>query len=150
MGARKIQDETEVVRWFEQGVTYEEMVERYREKYNIETTPSMWGNFRRRRGLDRRITRDDELIPWGVKPEHRHDYPILMLRKEARRRAGLPISAEDQHAIDAWIRGMKESDVVLHYEPETEDGWFYVPPRPGIDTDLIRKPEKITGKRAAD
>jgi hypothetical protein len=150
MGARKIQDESEVIRWFEQGVTYEEMVERYREKYNIETTPSMWGNFRRRRGLDRRITRDDELIPWGVKVEHRHDYPILMLRKEARRRAGLPLSEEDEHAVDAWIAGMKEANTVLHYDPDTEDGWFYVRPRPGVDTDLIRVPDKATGKRAAD
>jgi hypothetical protein len=150
MGARKIQDETEIIRWFEQGVTYEEMVERYREKYNIETTPSMWGNFRRRRGLDRRIARDDELIPWAVKVEHRHDYPIIMLRKEARRRAGLGLSSDDVHAVDAWIRGMKESDTVLHYDGDTEQGWFYVPPRPGIDTDLIRKPEHITGKRAAD
>lgn len=150
MGASKIQDEQEVIRWFEDGVTYEEMVDRYREKYNIETTFSMWGNFRRRRGLQRRITRDDELIPWAVKAEHRHDYPILMLRKEARRRAGNPLSPEDDSAVDAWIRGMKDGDTVLHYEPDTDEGWFYVPPRPGIDTDLIRQPEKVTGKRAAD
>ena len=150
MGASKIQDEQEVIRWFEAGVTYEEMVRRYQEKYNIETTFSMWGNFRRRRGLKRRITRDDELIPWGVKAEHRHDYPILMLRKEARRRSGLPITVEEDLAVDAWIRGMKESGTVLHYEPETEAGWFYVEPRPGVDVDLIRQPDRATGKRAAD
>lgn len=150
MGASKIQDEQEVIRWFEEGVTYEEMVERYREKYNIETTFSMWGNFRRRRGLQRRITRDDELIPWAVKVEHRHDYPILTLRKEARRRAGLPISEEDEQQIDAWVRGMREGNTVLHYDPDTEQGWFYVTPRDGIDTDLIRKPDVATGKKAAD
>ncbi len=147
MGARKIQSESEVIRWFEEGVTYEEMVERYRQKYNIETTPSMWGNFRRRRGLERRITRDDELIPWAVKIEHRHDYPILMLRKEARRRAGYALSPEDDHAVDAWIAGMKEANAVLHYEPETKEGWFYVVPRANIDADLIRVPDEPTGRR---
>ena len=150
MGARKIQDRAELIRWFEAGVTYEEMVERYWTKYNLETTFSMFGNFRRREGLQRRITRDDELIPWAVKVEHRHDYPILMLRKEARRRSGLPVSDEDALAIDAWIRGMKESETVLHYEPDTDQGWFYVPPREGVDVDLIRKPDRTTGKRAAD
>ena len=150
MGASKIQDEAEVIRWFHEGVTYEEMVERYREKYDIETTFSMWGNFRRRRGLQRRITRDDELIPWAVNAEHRHDYPILMLRKEARRRAGLPTTPDDDLAVEAWKRGMAENDTVLHYEPETDQGWFYVQRRPGIDTDLIRKPEVATGKKAAD
>lgn len=150
MGASKIQDEAEVIRWFEDGVTYEEMVQRYRDKYNIETTFSMWGNFRRRRGLQRRITRDDELIPWAVNAEHRHDYPILMLRKEARRRSGAPTTEEEELAIDAWIRNMKASNTVLHYDPDTEEGWFYVPPRPGVDTDIIRKPDYVTGKRAAD
>lgn len=63
MGRRKIQDESEVIRWFEEGRTYQWMIEEYRRKYDIETVVSMWGNFRRRRGLDRRIVRDDDLIP---------------------------------------------------------------------------------------
>lgn len=147
MPAGKIQDEQEVIRWFEEGRTYAWMVEEYRRKYNIETVPSMWGNFRRRRGLDRRIARDDELIPWEVKREHRWDYPILMLRKEARRRSGLPMSEADLDALEAWKRGMDRDGTVVHYEPETEEGWFYVPRRPGVDVDLIRRPERKTTQR---
>lgn len=151
MGARKIQDEQEVIRWFEEGRTYEWMVDEYRRKYNIETVPSMWGNFRRRKGLARRINRDDELIPWAVKLEHRYDYPIMMLRQEARRRAGFDLTDEQLHALDAWKRGMERDRTVLHYDPDTERGWFYVPARPGVDTDLIREPErKTTLRRAAD
>ena len=85
MGKSKIQNEREVLRWFEEGRTCEWMVRTYRQKYNIETTISMWANFRRRRGLVRRLTWDDELILWKIKPQHNHGYPILMLRKEARR-----------------------------------------------------------------
>lgn len=50
MAGRKIQDEGEVIRWFEEGRTYAWMAEQYRKKYHIDTVPSMWGNFRRRRG----------------------------------------------------------------------------------------------------
>ena len=92
MPARKIVDEGEVIRWFHEGLTYEEMSRRYREKYGIETVPTLWSNFRRRRGLTRRIVRDDDLIPWAVREEHRWAYPLQMLRLEARRRAtGEPV-----------------------------------------------------------
>jgi hypothetical protein len=149
MPGSKIQNETEVKRWFEQGRTYAWMVEEYRRKYNIETTISMWGNFRRRHGLERRVAWDDQLIPWVVQLEHRYDYPILMLRKEARRRAGLPLPEGADHEVDAWLRGMEENGTVLHYDPETEQGWFYVPRRADVDKDIIREPDAKTGGTVA-
>ena len=149
MGASKIQNEQEVIRWFEEGRTYAWMTEQYRTKYNIETVPSLWGNFRRRRGLDRRITRDDALIPWHVERQHRWDYPIMMLRQEARRRAGAEMTSDQLERLDGWKRGMARDGSVLHYEPDTEQGWFYVERREGIDTDLIRAPERKTTQRIA-
>lgn len=151
MPASKIQDEGEVIRWIEEGRTYAWMTEEYQRKYNIQTSPSMWSNFRRRHGLDRRIARDDDLIPWEVKVEHRWRYPLAMLRHEARRRAGMAQAADIPEKLEAWKRNLAEEDVVVHYEPDTEDGFFYVPRRKGIDTDLIRVPEhKTTRRRAAD
>ena len=151
MGAQKIQNEQEVIRWFEEGKTYAEMSQIYRDKYNIETVPSLWGNFRRRRGLQRRITRNDDLIPWEVRKEHRWAWAITMLRQEARRRAGFELSPEQAEKVDGWLRGMERDGTVVHYEPDTEQGWFYVPRREGIDTDIIRVPEqKTTHRRAAD
>jgi hypothetical protein len=149
MPGSKIQNEQEVLKWFAEGRTYQWMVEKYREKYKIETTISMWGNFRRRHGLDRRMAWDDQLIPWPVKVEHRYSWPILMLRKEARRRAGLPLTADAEHEVDAWLAGMERDGTVLHYDPDTEQGWFYVPRRKGVDTDIIRHPEGATGRRKA-
>lgn len=58
-----IQDEAEVVRWFEEGRTYRWMTEEYERKYNLVVSPSLWGDFRRRKDLPRRIDRDDELRP---------------------------------------------------------------------------------------
>lgn len=144
MPATKIQDEREALRWFEEGRTYQWMSDTYLSKYRIEMNPSSWANFRRRRGLDARITRDDELIPWQVLPQHRHDWAIGMLRREARRRAGYELPEKSEHELDAWLSGLKEANAVVHYEPDTEQGWFYVPRRKGVDSDIIRKPQRKT------
>ncbi|MGM9381128.1 hypothetical protein [Streptomyces antibioticus] len=150
MGARKIQDEGEVIRWFEEGRTYQWMIDKYKEKYGIDTVPSMWGNFRRRRGLDRRIIRDDELIPWFVKEEHRWAYPLVMLRTEARQRAGNPVTPADQGRLKTWKEMLEEENAVVHYDPDTEEGFFYVPRQAG-DDDIIHRPEKkTTARRNAD
>lgn len=146
MGSRKIVDEGEVIRWFEEGRTYAWMQAEYRRKYDIDTVPSMWGNFRRRRGLDRRLERNDDLVPWAVEKRHRWSYPLMMLRAEARRRAGLPNTPAMQHKLDAWLAGRRRDNTVISYDPTTEKGFSYVPREPS-DTDLIREPERKTSKR---
>lgn len=156
MSNTKIQDEGEVRRWMEDGMTYAEMAEIYREKYNIDTSPSMWAMARRRLGVPMRIARDDKLIPWAVKAEHRWDYPIVMLRMVARRRQGFELTEQYEHDVDAWLKGLEEDNTVVHYDPETDQGWFYVPRREGVDLDLIREPERgaklrdSKGKRASE
>jgi hypothetical protein len=125
------------------------MIEQYLTKYNIQTTPSYWGMFRSREGIPRRIVRDDQLIPWHVLEQHRWTYPVMMLRKLARRRADAELSPDDQHALDVWLANLKKDDLVVHYDPETQEGFFYVSRRDGIDTDVIRKPERPTTKHPA-
>jgi hypothetical protein len=149
MPPRKIQDEQEVVRWFEEGKTYEWMQQTYREKYGIETTIPMWAAFRRRKGLDRRNLRADDLLPWKVKAEHRHLYPAIMLRFEARSRAGRELNDRDSRRLANWKQMLDEDKLVVHYDEETEDGFFYIP-REDSDTDLIRKPKLATGNQARD
>lgn len=151
MPASKIQDEQEVIRWIEEGKTYAWIVEEYLRKYNIETVPSMWSNFRARRGLERRIARNDDLIPWEVNREHRWAFPLAMLRVEARRRAGMPLRDVDAKRLASWKDSLADANAVVHYDPDTEEGWFLVPRRKGIDTDLIRQPDhKTTARKAVD
>ncbi|HLL67543.1 MAG TPA: hypothetical protein VK453_17795 [Micromonosporaceae bacterium] len=145
----KIVDEQEVVAWFAEGRTYRWMSEDYRRKYNIETSPSLWGTYRHLRGLHRPTTNDHGLVPWNVRERHRWAYPVIMLRAEARRRGGVDLSADDLAKLEAWLKRMKEDDTVLHYDPDTEEGWCYVPRRVGIDVDLIRVPD-TTDKGAVD
>ncbi|WP_263729944.1 hypothetical protein [Cellulomonas sp. SG140] len=147
----KIVDEGEVIRWFNEGRTYAWMSQEYERKYNIQTVPSMWGNFRRRKGLTRRIVRDDNLIPWHVLEKHRWSYDLAVLRMEARKRAGATLSPDDERRLELWHQRLAEGDLVLHYDPDTEEGFFYVPRRKGVDLDVIREPErKTTQRRAAD
>lgn len=150
MGASEIQDEGEVKRWFDEGRTYQWMCDEYLRKYNIQRSVSSWSMYRRRKGWTRRITRDDNLIPWLVKKEHRWDYLLAMLRVEGRRRAGREIRDVDLPRLAAFRRDLIERDLVVHYDPDTEEGFFSVPARPE-DTDLIRKPgRKTTPRPAAD
>ncbi|WP_327292430.1 hypothetical protein [Streptomyces sp. NBC_01198] len=146
MPASKIQDKAEVLRWFEEDRPYSYMIEQYEQKYHITTTQTMWANFRTRNGIPRRIARNDELIPWFVREEHRWAYPITMLRQEARRREGLPLTDDYAGRLQSWLDILKEEDVVVHYDEETEEGWFYVP-REETDTDIIRTPAKRTRVR---
>lgn len=146
----KIVDEGEVIRWMTEGRSYKWMTEEYLRKYHIKMGASGWSNFRRRRGLPRRQARNDDLIPWKVKDEHRFAYPLAMLRVEARRREGMELRESDQERLASFLEKLEEEGAVVHYEPETEQGFFLVPRQPG-DDDLIHKPKrKTTPRRRAD
>lgn len=147
MGRSKIVDEAEVIRWIEEGRTYREMTETYLEKYNLQVSPTMFSNFRSRRGLDGRIVRDDNLIPWQIKPEHRYAWAANMLRVEGRRRAGKNVSPNEAEQLAGWKRTLEREGAVIHYDPDTAQGFFLVPPRPDVDTDLIRVPDRRTTVR---
>jgi hypothetical protein len=138
----------EAIRWLEEGRTYQWCVDEYLRKYNIETTISMWAALRRRHGIDNRIVRDEALIPWAVNSEHRHSHAVSMLRAEARRRAGKELTPLMEDMLDTWLRGLREDGTVVHYDPDTDEGWWYVPRREGVDLDLIREPERRTGRRS--
>jgi hypothetical protein len=143
MVQRKIQDETELRRWYEAGVTYEEMAARYLEKYNLEVKPSMFSSWRSRMGLPKRIVRDEDLIPWEVRPEHRYNHNVNMLRIEARRRRGIEISELEASRLEGWKRRLEEDGAVIHYDPDTEKGFHRVARSKG-DHELIHPPKKKT------
>ncbi|MEU3265129.1 hypothetical protein [Streptomyces bacillaris] len=149
MPKSKIQDKTEVLRWFREGRTYAWMVQQYEEKYGITTSEPMWAAFRRRNGIDRRNLRSDDLLPWKLKEEHRHLYPAMMLRAEGRTRAGKPVSEVNARKLESWKRTLADDNLVVHYDPDTEEGFFYIP-REDQDTDLIREPKVRTGHQARD
>lgn len=80
----------------------------------------------------------DRLIPWVVAEAdsgHRH-YRCLEL--VVRDRAGRDMPARDRDRMDKFVRELFEAQAVIHYD--RVNGWAAVPPRPGVDRDLIRDP----------
>ncbi|MEV4642784.1 hypothetical protein AB0J80_36130 [Actinoplanes sp. NPDC049548] len=142
MPAKKIQNEDEARRWIEEGKSYPWIILEYKRKYGIETTAAMWSNFRNRNGIEIRYVRDDNLIPWRINDRDRRRYAVEMLRMEARRRAGVEMTPDELQHLESWKAGLAEKDLVVHYAPGTEKGFYYVKRRPGIDNDLIREPDQ--------
>lgn len=146
-----IQDEDEAIRWFNEGRTYAWMCQEYERQYNLSTVPSLWANFRRQRQLSRRIVVDGHLIPWMVKDEHRWAHPLAVLRLVARERAGYELTADNRARVLSWYARLAVDDLVVGYDDDTDEGFFYVPRRPGLDLDLIREPDpKPTTRREDD
>ncbi|MER6314635.1 hypothetical protein ABT237_12810 [Streptomyces sp. NPDC001581] len=143
--ASKVQNHDEAKRWLKEGKSYAWMVETYKEKYEIDTTPTYWAVYRNRNGLPLRIARDNDLIPWQVEEKHRWEYDLVMLRFEARRRAVengdpnlKPLAEADANRLESWKKSLDEESAVVYYDPTTKDGFFLVP-RDDNDEDIVRK-----------
>ncbi|MFY1620027.1 hypothetical protein [Micromonospora sp. WMMD736] len=150
MTVSKLVNRDEFIRWYEnERKPYSWIISEYKRKYDIEIGNGTISNWRSQLGLEKRAVRDASLIPWAVKREHRLNHMLQMLRTEARRRAGQPIPAERMKQLESWLRNVREEDAVVHYDPDTPQGWWLVPRRPGIDNDLIRVPEKVTRARGS-
>lgn len=148
MAGDKLQDAGEFTRWYsDENRPYEWIIQKYRDKYNIEIVHSTIGNWRSRLGLPRRQERNLDLVPWKVEARHRYKHALAMLRAEGRRRAGAPLSPIQQARLDSWLTFMRDQDCVVHYDPQTDQAFFYVPRRPGVDTDLVRVPDRKTRER---
>ena len=51
-----------------------------------------------------------------------------MLRAEARFREGKELTDEDKVRLPTWRKRLKNQNLVVHYDPDTTEGFFYVPP----------------------
>lgn len=79
-------------------------------------------------------------VPWRLKPEHRHRHAARMLRTQARLDAGKTIGSTLAVQVESWRAGLELEDSVVHYDPDTPEGFWRVPRRPGIDTWWYRDP----------
>lgn len=88
-----------------------------------------------------RTKTDETAIPWyPVRPEHRSRYLVRMLRAAARRNRGEKSAAVIEAQLDSFLKQVDELDFVVHYDPDTEEGFHRVARRHGIDQGLIRTP----------
>jgi hypothetical protein len=142
--ASKVVNVDEARRWILERRSYQWIIAQYRERYQVETTVTMWSNFRRRQGIETRNVRDESLIPWRVERPHRGAYLAEMLRLEARQRVDAKLSDRERHRLGLFRASLAENDAVIHYDPDSENGFYYVQRRDGVDRDIIREPERPT------
>lgn len=165
MATRTTPDDDTIIEWHFEGITFEEMAARWAEQRPDLTDPPSAAAFNmkaHRMGLPLRNMRHSDLVPWTpIRPEHLHDYKVNMLRRESARRADAPrftpghpnCDEADLQRLNSWLQGLRDGNggkgVVVHYDPDTVEGWHYVN-RVKADKDIIRTPEvaALLAKRA--
>lgn len=130
---------SELEQWLRSGLTPKQASERYAER-GEKVSPGAIALARHRHGWPRFHMDHSALIPWEIEPQHRRLYDHRMLSEESARRQGRELNPQVEKLLDSWKRRLEEDDLVVHYDPLTEQGWWHIPRRVGIDTDLIRVP----------
>lgn len=137
---RYLPSDSTLAKWVEEGLTARQIAERVERETGYRVARSTVAAALSRAGLTNQV-RWSDFIPWSpVRADHANRYPAVMLRYAARRQNGLEISPDANKRLDAWIAKLKENNAVVTYSYESDEGFYYVPARPGIDTGLIRDP----------
>lgn len=132
--------EDEIKTWFAESRSFAWMVEEYKRLTGTDTHESLWSNYGKRRGLMQPQPKaPDSLLPWSIKDQHRWHHCLMMLRAESRKRRGLSVREMDLARLDAFHAHLKAANVVVAYDPESEEGFMYVP-REASDRDIVRAP----------
>lgn len=143
-GRRVLPDAAELNRMRAQGMTLREIVDDVCTATGERVTVAAISAALHRAGYGAERIRYESLIPWRVQMRHQKNYHVRMLRLEGRRRAGHKLRQEEERRLVNWIEELKEKGAVIHYNPSYGvDGFYPVPARPGIDTDLIRVPDEV-------
>lgn len=127
------------------GLTQQQIADRYEEDSGVKVSRSAIGLAIARYGLESTTPRPrhDDLIPWTVAPEHRNHRDVKMLRLEARRRKGLPLTEKQLRWLTTWLGELQDNDAVVMYNPATSRGFFWVRRRDADGDDPIRRPENV-------
>lgn len=140
-----VPDKAKLEKYVRQGLSQSQMVDEWESETGVRVSRAAIGMAMIRLGVDASTPayRYEDLMPWHVRPEHRMAYDARMLRREARRRRGLPSKAKDpekdMRKLTAWLDRLQEANAVIMYNPDTVQGFWWVP-RQSADDDIIRRP----------
>lgn len=137
---RIIPSDSILARWRELGLTLEQIRDRVEEETGVRPGKSTVSAALSRAGLTKKIRYDE--IPWDrISVQHNSHYILTQLRIGARINNGLPVRDGDRKRYEHWVNEVKAAGAVVHYDPDTVDGFFYVPRQRG-DKGIIRMPKK--------
>lgn len=138
----KILPDNLVARLMREGKTDGQIVTYLREHENIAVTRQAISAWRRRLG-ERKRPMAPRAVPWKLRPEHLTSEPARVVRWHARVERGASLSHGERQRYEKALAYLRENDLVFHYDPDSEQGWFLVPRRPGIDTGVVRVPDAM-------
>jgi hypothetical protein len=140
MSQRKIVDEDEARRLLvDEGWTYQQMIDLYREKYGVETSTSVWSRFLRGAGKARIVRSFPLAAPWLVRAKNpRNGHYRAGLRALAAIEQGEDVAAENRR-IAIRLRRALGADKVVDYDWDA-NAYMLAPRRPGVDKWWIRDP----------
>ena len=130
-------DYAEATKMLRSGATQQEVADRFGVTQAAVSANIQRGNIKVDTGRA-----EGRAMPWyPIRPEHRDRYLARMLRANHRREQGLKNAPVLDAMLDKFLQAAAEEDFVITYDPDTEEGFFRVPRRPGIDEGLIRNPD---------
>lgn len=129
----------DLVRQVEAGKTHAQIAEWIFETTGQRVSRSTVSAALHRAGKTNRV-RYDKHLPWQVRNEHANLYHAIMLRLVAREELGEQLSEMNAKRLANWKRSMTADNAVIHYDPDTHQGWFRLRRRDGVDLGWIREP----------
>lgn len=125
-----VPNKTQLRRYLSKGMTQQEIVDAWEKDSNHRVSRSAIGMAIERYGLKEfaRVRPNyPEMLPWIVAAEHRDHIDARMLRLEGRRRSGRKLSEKEERWLEQWKAELEESDAVVRYERNSEEGFYWVP-----------------------
>ena len=139
---RKMPSDSILEKWVAEGLDHEQIRQRIKEEFNEDVALSSVSGHMSRIGATNRIKYSD-WIPWGrISLDHNHNYTLNMLRIGARLDRGKPVRDIDKGRFERWSKELQQKKLVVHYDYDTMEGFFYVKRRPKVDGMYIRNPRK--------
>ena len=138
--AGKVLPDSLLLRLMREGKTDGQIVRYLAEHEDITVTRQAISAWRKRRGDDMR-PQAPKALPWTLRPEHRQLEPARVIRWHARVERGEELDPADRVRYDRAMKRLQDDRVVIHYDPDTPQGWFVLPRREGIDLGIIREPD---------
>lgn len=141
MTIQMVPNKGELERYLEQGMTQAQIVDAWESDSGVRVSRSSIGMAIERYDLRsaRPRPRYEDTLPWTVLDEHTHHNDARMLRLEGRRRRGGSLTAKELRVLNAWLQLLDEKNAVIHYDPQTERGFWWVPRTEG-DADIVHRP----------
>lgn len=130
MARHSIIDKATLLRYVREGLSQNEMAERFLEETGERRSRSTFATALKRHGIEDRPRRAryEKYVPWPHCNRH-YGYELRMLRAYASRQEGEPNQDALDGRLDGWLNEMDREDLVILYHEDL--GFFRVPREPG-------------------